>query len=202
MVKFLHTRILPFETIGFSLLFIGLAIELGGSFSSEVLQSKENAELESTNVQLSLRVEELRKANDDLEILLQPKWTRFDERAFTNSLIGKPSMTVEVVIPPDDNHAFKLGLEICHGLFIAAWDMQMRYIDESDELPEPILLIGQSTNGQMQYGVPSTKIWRSLPITIRSGADWGVITVVGNPAIGTNGPIRTLFSALISSVSV
>jgi hypothetical protein len=60
LAKFLHPRILPFEAIGFGLLFIGLAIELIGSFVAERLQSKENLVLQN-------RVEVLRKANDELE---------------------------------------------------------------------------------------------------------------------------------------
>jgi hypothetical protein len=53
LVRFLHPRILRFESIGFGVLVIGLAIELFGSFVADALHEQQ--------------VEVLRKANDELE---------------------------------------------------------------------------------------------------------------------------------------
>jgi hypothetical protein len=45
LVKFIKPRVLKFETLGFVILFIGLGIELLGSFETERIQSKENDRL-------------------------------------------------------------------------------------------------------------------------------------------------------------
>jgi hypothetical protein len=63
----------PFEVLGFAILFVGLVVEMVGTISAERLQSRENAILESTNVLLSLQVEELRKKNDELEAKTNPR---------------------------------------------------------------------------------------------------------------------------------
>src|SRR5437762_12534462 len=51
-VKFLRPRILPFETIGFLVLVIGLSVEFIGSSFATRLQGKENATLKKRASQL------------------------------------------------------------------------------------------------------------------------------------------------------
>jgi hypothetical protein len=64
--RYIKPRLFPFEFLGFSVLVIGLGIELLGSFSAERLQSKENS------VQ-SFQTELLRSNNIALQLKLQPR---------------------------------------------------------------------------------------------------------------------------------
>jgi hypothetical protein len=55
--KYVRPRILPFETIGFGLLIIGLGLEYLGGKGAELVQLKENAGLETNNWALQFQVQ-------------------------------------------------------------------------------------------------------------------------------------------------
>lgn len=73
-VKCLKPSILPVEALGFSLIVIGLTVEWISGTTAAIMQSRENGILESTNVQLSLQVEQLRQKNDANEHGLELVW--------------------------------------------------------------------------------------------------------------------------------
>ncbi len=100
LLKYVEPKLLPYETLGFVLLFIGLAIELIGSGTAERMQSKENAILESTNTQLSFNVEELRQQNNDEQ--KQVENMRVDNIAVQRQLAAsiKSGLDLEAALNP------------------------------------------------------------------------------------------------------
>ena len=111
----------PFEVLGFAILVVGLVIEMAGSFSAGRLQSKENATLESTNVLLSLRIEELRQENNALELSIRPRAFSWKWEKFRNALIGMPKMRAELLYPSEDSEAYLFAEQIALGLRQAEW---------------------------------------------------------------------------------
>jgi hypothetical protein len=107
--KYIKPRILPFEAWGFVLLVFGLGIETLGSLTADRMQSKENSELElmvaqtgTTNAQLSLRVEGLRKLNDELEAKQTRAITLQQRDRFIDLLKNDPKCPVRIFIESDD----------------------------------------------------------------------------------------------------
>lgn len=98
-VKYSKPKILPFESIGFAMIVAGLTVEWISGTTAEIMQSKENGELESTNVQLSLNVEELRKENNDFAIAQSPR--QIDEFSLEQALEKIHGMNFIIVNSPD-----------------------------------------------------------------------------------------------------
>jgi len=108
-VKYIKPRILPIETVGFTMLVFGLAVELLGGFAAGRMQSKENSELETTNTQLSLQIEELHSNNLALQAKLQPRI--ITDRQITNFIflteyLPKFPVRVEVAMPSEETASF------------------------------------------------------------------------------------------------
>lgn len=90
--KYLETRILKFETLGFALLFIGLAIELFGSMEAENRQS-------DINSKLAFKTELLHSNNLALQIKLQPRiitQRQISDFIFLTEKIAKVSISIGI----------------------------------------------------------------------------------------------------------
>ena len=112
-VKHIKPRILPYETLGFVLLFFGLAIELIGSGTAERIQSRENASLEATNMLISLRVEELRESNDELESKMH--WRKITPEQIKDFIFlteKLPKFPVKIMVQYGNNEAFQFASQI------------------------------------------------------------------------------------------
>lgn len=106
LVKLIKPRILPFEAIGFALLFIGLAIELFGSFEAERQQSKVNLVLEK-------RVEVLREANDKLEAAAKDRTiSNVQSNLFMLLVKDLPKIPIKVVVGVEDNETDRYARQI------------------------------------------------------------------------------------------
>jgi hypothetical protein len=79
IAKTVEKLLLPVESLGFLVLVFGLAVEIIGSFFSNRLQTRENFELSQSNINLTLRIEELRSNNLVLEKELQPRTITIDQ---------------------------------------------------------------------------------------------------------------------------
>jgi hypothetical protein len=92
------------------------------------------ARIGTTNAQISLQVEQLRRENEEFRIKLMPKWLKFDPWKFSDALIGKPQFEVEVLYPSnDDEPSYKLAMELKTGFSFAHWEkVIVRPISESD----------------------------------------------------------------------
>ena len=135
-VKYIKPRILPFELLGFSLIVAGLAVEWIAGTTAEVMQSSENRELESTNMRLSLRVEELRKQNDKMELLSKPRVGRWDWESMGKYLNMKPKWKAEVLYKKDDAESFEFARFITILLSSAGWEISgFREFSENDFPP-------------------------------------------------------------------
>jgi hypothetical protein len=136
-IKYIHPRILPFEAVGFALLFIGLAIELVGSSTAEIVQSKENAELQATNVLISLRVEQLRASNDALEAKQNPRTIDFSKKfRFIDLVKDLKKFPLKIVIGQADNETanFAAGVQ---DLFQSAGFITNTIIHVPDAIIQP-----------------------------------------------------------------
>ena len=123
--KYVKPRLFwPFEIMAFAVLVLGLVVELFGSFAAERVQSKENAQLESTNTFLSLRIEELRKQNNELERETWPRWQRLNPTKFAEAINGRPKMNVEILYPPDNVEAYEFAYSINTALSVwSHWEV-------------------------------------------------------------------------------
>ena len=113
LVKFIHPRILPFEAVGFGLLFAGLAIELAGSFEAERLQSMENLGLQK-------KVEVLRAANDKLEEAAKDRIiSNVQSNLFILLVKDLPKIPIKVIVGIEDYETDRYARQI-HQLLDAA----------------------------------------------------------------------------------
>jgi hypothetical protein len=161
-VKYIKPRILPYETLGFVLLFIGLAIELIGSGTAERIQSKENASLEATNMLISLRIEELRKANDELET--KSRWreiTQKQKENFIKSTKNVRKFGIRVRYGTHDAEVQSFGVMIMEMLNSAGFNETN--VAPLQEWPPGmnLLYVGGAGNGQM----PSVNFLNNVQIT-------------------------------------
>ena len=112
-VKYIKPRILPIETVGFTMLVFGLAVELLGGFAAGRMQSKENSELETTNKLLSLQIEELHSNNLVLQLKLQPRTITVQQItnfiSLTRTMVHFP---IRVGIGPNSEEPFNYALQI------------------------------------------------------------------------------------------
>ena len=112
-VKYIKPKILPYETLGFVLLLIGLAIELIGSSTAERMQAEENSQLELKNGLISLQVAQLTATNLELQAKLQPRIITsktISDFIFLTEKIQKIEIKIHASQFGDDTMGFAAGI--------------------------------------------------------------------------------------------
>jgi hypothetical protein len=98
LAKYVRPRILEVETFAFALVIVGLMAEFWGGHKSKII-------LDRNNTDLSMRVETLRKANDELEAKIPRSLKPFDRIILERVLSGypdKPKVTIFLAVDASD----------------------------------------------------------------------------------------------------
>jgi hypothetical protein len=173
--KFFHPWTLAIEIASFALVVYGLSAEISGSSEAYRISGLQTTSLnekyvnEYTNsVALSLKVEELRKQNNELGlIILYGKATFFDAIKFGKALNGKPQMSVKILYPPNDEHAMWFGMNLSGGFDKAGWTnlIDLRPYNDDDVVLPKISNEGLSS-------------WQKMPLSMRMGTQNATVTLV------------------------
>jgi hypothetical protein len=122
--KKIRRWILPVETIFFSLLVLGLAVEFFGSQKAQQIADRQNSILVSSNSVLAARLKETENFATRIRMnLITPRSWLFDDKKLISDLKDKPKGNAIIFTIPNDSGALVLATKLELALKQAGWSV-------------------------------------------------------------------------------